>query len=132
MYVCMQFCNMTKHFSFHFYGIQKSLSITTTVQVALCIQLQMVPSIGWTHANDVDVALEWSLGSKGTLMTSVSLLFNSESKDSVYNWLIRVNHCSFSTDTVSQPSPHASSYNTYNSYNVCTLMYIATYVRMYI
>lgn len=69
-----------------------------------------VPSVGWTHDNDTDVALEWSLGSRGIEMTSVLLLFNKDSKASVYNWLIRVNHRSFSTDTVSQPSPQVSSY----------------------
>ena len=38
------------------------------------------------------------------MITSLSLLFNNDSKANVCNWLMRVNHRSFSTDTVSQPS----------------------------
>ena len=71
-----------------------------------------VPSNGSLHTNDVEDAglEEWTLGRQGMLITSESLLFNNDSKASVCSWLIRVNHRSFSTDTVSQPSPDASSY----------------------
>jgi len=51
---------------------------------ALCNFL-IIPSVGLTHDNDTDEALESSLGSKGILMTSELLLFNKDSKASVCN-----------------------------------------------
>jgi len=57
------------------------------------------------------VSLEEILGRGGMVEIPVLLLFNNASNVKVYNWLMSINHCSFTIETVSHPSLEEESYN---------------------
>ena len=120
LFICQTFFHRKSKFT------KVSLCQTFPLYGILTSYYSYIPSHGCTNDNDVDAALAWSFISNGMLTTSLSLLFNNDSKASVCSWFTRVNHCSFSTDTISHPSPHMAFY-IYVWYTWYTYIFMCSY-----